>query len=144
MTVREFFIDFFLLFGGFLTLTAAVGLVRFPDLYTRMQATTKASSLGLVCMLAAAMLYFRTTDVWVRGISTTLFIFITAPVSAHLLAKAAYLFKVPLWEKTVIDEYKGTLEKPAVKSKVAPRVRHEDPRDKISEIFRRLREKKID
>ncbi|MFZ5958245.1 Na+/H+ antiporter subunit G [Pseudomonas sp. QL9] len=80
-----------LLGGSLFALLGAVGLYRLPDFYTRLHAPTKASTLGVGGVVLGSLLYFSTNG---QGISLhevliTLFLFITAPVSAHLLAKAA-------------------------------------------------------
>ena len=128
--------------GGFFILTACIGLVRLPDLYTRMQATTKASSLGFSLMLIAGMLYFQTNEVIIKSLCTIVFIFLTACVGAHAIAKAAYLMKVQMWEGTKFDDLKETLSPPKSKPKAAPK-KTTDPREKISDIFRKLRDKNI-
>ncbi|MCL4781442.1 MAG: monovalent cation/H(+) antiporter subunit G [Bryobacterales bacterium] len=93
------------LLGATLVLLAAIGIVRMPDLFTRMQAATKASTLGLGCLLAAGALDFAEVGVTVRMISIAAFIMLTSPVSNHVIARAAYLTKTPLWKGTVVDEW---------------------------------------
>lgn len=80
-----------ILLGALLTFIGSLGLMRLPDFYSRLHGPTKATTLGVGSLLIASALYFGTRD---QGISlheglVTLFLFITAPVSAHLLAKAA-------------------------------------------------------
>ena len=77
--------------AAFFLLVGAIGLARLPDFYMRLHAPTKASTLGVGGVVLGSLLYFSTNG---QGISLhevliTLFLFITAPVSAHLLAKAA-------------------------------------------------------
>lgn len=77
--------------GGGFALVGTIGLVRLRDFYMRLHAPTKASTLGVGCALIASMLYFSLTG-WgfvLHELAITLFVFVTAPVSAHLLAKAA-------------------------------------------------------
>ncbi|MEO7853367.1 MAG: Na+/H+ antiporter subunit G, partial [Rubrivivax sp.] len=79
-----------LVIGALFVLVGAIGLVRFPDFYMRLHAPTKASTLGVGALLLASML-----SAWMRGegvvaeILIALFVFLTAPVSANLLAQAA-------------------------------------------------------
>lgn len=94
------------LLGATLVLLAAVGIVRMPDLFTRMQAATKASTLGLGCLLAAAAIALPDSSSVVRAVSIGAFVMLTSPVSNHVIARAAYLTKVPLWSGTVIDEWR--------------------------------------
>jgi multicomponent Na+:H+ antiporter subunit G len=93
--------------GATLVLLAAVGIVRMPDLFTRMQAATKASTLGLGCLLAAAAIALPDSSAVVRAVSIGAFIMLTSPVSNHVIARAAYLTKVPLWSGTVADEWRS-------------------------------------
>jgi multicomponent Na+:H+ antiporter subunit G len=91
--------------GTFLMFVAAVGLLRFPDLYTRMHAVTKAGTLGIGLMLLAATVAFGDLSVTARALVALLFVFLTAPVSAHMIGRAGYLGNVSLWEKTAFDEW---------------------------------------
>lgn len=95
------------LVGSTLVLLAAIGIVRMPDLFTRMQAATKASTLGLGCLLAAAAIELADSSSVVRAISIAAFVMLTSPVSNHVIARAAYLTKVPLWNGTVGDEWRA-------------------------------------
>ena len=91
--------------GAILVLLAAIGVLRMPDLFTRMQAATKASTLGLGCLLAAAAVELADYSSIVRAASIGAFVMLTSPVSNHVIARAAYLTHVPLWKGTVIDEW---------------------------------------
>ena len=93
--------------GSALCLLAAVGLLRMPDVFTRMQASTKASTLGLGCLLFGAALQLNDLASDIRLLSIGAFIFLTTPVSAHVIARASYRANVPLWEGTVLDEREG-------------------------------------
>lgn len=96
-----------LLLGAGLMLLAALGLLRMPDLPTRMHATTKAGVLGVGLMLLGTAVYFADLGITARALAVMVFIVITAPVAAHLIGRAAYFVGVPLWEKTVVDALKG-------------------------------------
>lgn len=93
--------------GSLFMLLAAIGIVRFPDLFTRMQASTKSSTLGGACMLLAVAVHFGSLGVTTRALLVMVFFFLTTPVAAHMLARAAYISGVPLWEKTTVDELRG-------------------------------------
>jgi multicomponent K+:H+ antiporter subunit G len=85
----EFLVSFFLLVGGFFGLVGAIGLVRLPDFLMRLHGPTKATTLGVGGVLIAAMLYFVGSGRWVvHELLITAFLFVTAPVSALMLAKA--------------------------------------------------------
>ena len=90
--------------GSGFALLAAVGVLRMPDVFTRMQASTKASTLGLGCLLIGAALQLGDFGSFVRAASIFAFIMLTTSVAAHVIARASYLADVPLWDGTVLDE----------------------------------------
>ena len=94
----------FFLAGATLALLAAVGVLRMPDLFTRMQASTKAATLGLGCLLAGLALSLPELSVIIRAGTIAAFVMLTTPVAAHVIARAAYLTGVPLWKHSVVDE----------------------------------------
>ena len=96
--------------GSAFALLAAVGVLRMPDVFTRMQASTKASTLGLGCLLIGAALQLGDFASFIRVLSIGAFILLTAPVAAHVVARAAYLADVPLWDGTVLDERRRDLD----------------------------------
>ena len=85
-----------ILTGALFTFVGSLGLARLRDFYTRLHGPTKASTLGVGCLLIASALFFSTRGdgVSLHEVLVTLFLFITAPVSAHLLAKAALHLKL--------------------------------------------------
>lgn len=97
----------FLLIGGGFIFIAALGIVRFPDLFTRMHAGSKASTLGLGCILVGVAISFPSALVIAKCLMVLLFIFLTAPIAAHMIGRAAYLLKVPFWKGTVADDLQG-------------------------------------
>jgi multicomponent K+:H+ antiporter subunit G len=87
--VAEILVSVFLLIGSFFVLVGAVGLVRLPDFFMRLHAPTKATTLGVGGMLLASMTYFLARGApSVHELLITLFLFVTAPVSAYMLARA--------------------------------------------------------
>ncbi|MBF6077924.1 monovalent cation/H(+) antiporter subunit G [Nocardia beijingensis] len=79
-----------ILFGSTLALTAAIGIVRFPDTLTRMHAATKPQVIGLILVLAGAAIQLRGHgNVWTL-VLVGLFTLLTAPVIAHLIGRTAY------------------------------------------------------
>ena len=97
--------------GATFLLLAAIGVFRMPDLYSRMQAATKAATLGIASMLLGVAIYFDELGVTTRALLVIVFFFLTAPVAAHMLGRAAYIMGVPLWEGTIRDELEGCYEK---------------------------------
>ena len=98
-------------FGALFVLLAAVGMVRMPDTYLRISVTTKAATLGVGLVLMSTMVYFSNSDVTSQAFVIILFIFLTAPVSAHLIGRASYFIGVKLWDKSVMDELRGKYQK---------------------------------
>jgi multicomponent Na+:H+ antiporter subunit G len=96
-----------MLSGSALLLLAALGILRMRDVYTRMQAGTKASTLGIVLLLLSLAIRFAAVDVTVLALAGIAFFFLTTPIAAHMISRAAYFVGVPLWDRTVIDELKG-------------------------------------
>ena len=80
----------FLLAGAGFSLLAALGLLRFPDLYTRLHAATKAGPVGAGFVLLAIAVVSVETPVILRALAGIAFLILTSPVAAHLLARAAY------------------------------------------------------
>lgn len=101
-----FALALFMGFGVFFMIVAAVGFLRMPDIIMRLHALTKASTLGAACSLVATAIYFGQIEITVRAIFVILFLFLTAPIAAHIISRSAYRSKVPLWEHTVCDELK--------------------------------------
>ena len=96
--------------GSSFAFLAALGVLRMPDVFTRMQASTKASTLGLGCLLLGAALQFADLASIIRVVSIAAFTLLTTPVSAHLIARAAYRADIPLWDGTVLDERREALK----------------------------------
>ena len=88
--VMEILVAALLLIGAGFTLVGSLGLVRLPDFYARLHGPTKATTLGTGSTLLASVIYFSATGGWsIHELLVVAFLFITAPVSAHLMAKAA-------------------------------------------------------
>jgi multicomponent Na+:H+ antiporter subunit G len=96
-----------LLIGSLFLLLAAIGVTRMPDLFTRIQVATKASTLGVGCMLLALAVYSHDFGITIRALLVIAFFFMTAPVAAHMIGRTAYFVGVPLWEGTIVDELQG-------------------------------------
>lgn len=101
-TLLEGLVALFLLLGSLFALIGAIGLYRLPDFFMRLHGPTKASTLGVGGMVIASLIYFNFhgDGFSFHELLIALFLFITAPVSAHMLAKAAQQQKLPISEQT--------------------------------------------
>ena len=90
--------------GSAFMLLAGVGVLRMPDVFMRMQAAAKAATLGSGCTLLAVAVHFGGLTVATRVLVIIVFLFLTAPVAAHMIARAAYSIGTPLWQGTITDE----------------------------------------
>jgi len=94
-----------MLVGALFVLIAAVGVLRLPDLLMRMHAATKAGTLGAGLLLGAVMVSVPETGVVVRAAAVIVFLLLTAPIAAHVIARAAYhAGEAQLWNRTSVDE----------------------------------------
>lgn len=92
--------------GVIFSIVAAIGINRFPDVYSRLHAASKSSTLGVLCILLGVFLYFWLIEAHFNSsiILSIIFLFITAPIGGHLIGRAAYMSGVKLWEKSVRDD----------------------------------------
>ncbi len=90
--------------GALLILLAAVGIVRMPDLLSRMHSSSKAGTLGTILILAGVALVQGGTGVVVRSLLVIVFLFLTAPVAAHVIARAARRSGQAASDELVVDE----------------------------------------
>lgn len=91
----------FLLAGLFFFLTGALGLLRLKDVYTHMHATTKSTTRGVAGMVLAALFSTRALGLssGLKETLTLVFLFLTVPVGAHMIARTAYRAGIPLWRR---------------------------------------------
>jgi multicomponent Na+:H+ antiporter subunit G len=90
--------------GIALMVVAGIGLLRMPDLLTRMHASSKAGTLGAALVLVAVAVQFSDAAVTVRALLVCVFLLLTAPIASHVIARAAYRAGVPLSPDTFTDE----------------------------------------
>ncbi len=96
-----------MLTGALFMLAGSLGVLRMPDLFLRMSASTKAATLGTSSLLIAVALHFGEIGVASRATATIVFLLLTAPVAAHMLGRAGYFVGVKLADATLIDELAG-------------------------------------
>lgn len=102
-----------LLLGGAFILIGAIGIVKLPDFYTRLHAPTKATTLGIGSILIASMMLHAVKggSVNIQELVISLFLFLTAPVSAYMIAKAAIHRDVPLLPGSRNAHLNSTIER---------------------------------
>ncbi|TXL68048.1 Na+/H+ antiporter subunit G [Cerasibacillus terrae] len=105
----------FLMVGTFFIVSASIGIVRFPDIYTRLHAATKASTLGLAGILIGLFIFLYIQHSLVSGklLLAIVFILLTNPVSGHMISRAAHRAGV----KPLLKERKDELEEAIKKQK---------------------------
>lgn len=96
-------IGIMLVVGSVFAFTASLGLIRLSDIYMRMHAASKAGTLGSGLLLIALAVDAGELDVVTRAVAGVVFFLLTAPISAHLLARAAYMVGYKPCEATVVD-----------------------------------------
>jgi multicomponent Na+:H+ antiporter subunit G len=85
--------------GAFFMITGTVGLVKFPDFYTRMHATGKCDTLGQVLVILGCVIYEGFTFISIKLLLVAAFYLLAGPASTHALMKAAYVTGLPVWKK---------------------------------------------
>jgi multicomponent Na+:H+ antiporter subunit G len=96
-----------ILLGALFMFLASLGVARMPDLFTRMHSSTKSATLGVSLIMLGAAFHFGEISLTMRVIAIIVFVFLTAPIAAHMLGRAAYFAGVPLWEGTLSDALRG-------------------------------------
>ena len=107
--------EILVLLGTFFYFLSALGLIRMPDVYNRMQTSTKSATLGSLGVLVGVGIWALGTDFgsipWLtKTIVIAVFLLLTNPISAHALIRAAYKSGIPLWEGSIVDKYREHLE----------------------------------
>ena len=95
-----------LLIGSLFMLLSAIGIIKMPDLFTRMHAATKVGTVGVSGIVLAVAVHFEQMKVAAPALLIIVFFLATAPIAAHMIGRAAYEMGVALWKGTVIDEWK--------------------------------------
>lgn len=93
-----------LMLGLAFCLLAGVGILRMPDIYTRMQASTKAGTLGIACIIASVGIHFGDAVTSLQAGLVIAFLFLTAPIASHLIARSVYFYGKRGWETGALDE----------------------------------------
>jgi len=104
MTPLEIGITLLLILGAIIHLLSGIGLVRFGDVYLRMHASTKASTLGIGFILLGTALYFGDALITIKLLALLVIYFFTAPIGMQVLARAAHISGAPEVKETQVDE----------------------------------------
>lgn len=91
--------------GIFFNFAGCVGLIRFPDIYNRLQASTKCVTMGTILILVAVMVHFGWNSITLKAFFCILFILLTAPTAAHAISRGSHRAGFPLWKGSVVDRY---------------------------------------
>ena len=95
----------FIILGLGFDIFGCIGLLRLPDVYNRLQATTKCVTLGTCGILLGTFILKGLSTTGVKAILVAVFLLLTSPVTAHALARGAHKSGVKLWSKSVVDKY---------------------------------------
>lgn len=118
--MSEWLVAALTLIGVAFSVLAAVGIVRMPDLYMRMQAATKSATVGVSCLILAAAVRLETVEAITQALLVVAFLFFTVPVASHMIGRAAYASGVELWSETILDEYHSRAENQHIVSEESP------------------------
>lgn len=102
--ITTIFAGILVLVGAFFALVAAIGLWRLPDIYTRSHAASKSGTLGSGLVLIALAVHAGDAAITSRALAGVVFFLLTAPIAAHLLARAAYAVGYPMGQESVMDD----------------------------------------
>ncbi len=95
----------FIIVGLVFDIFGCIGLIRLPDVYNRLQATTKCVTLGTCSILFGTFILKGFCATGIKALLVAIFLLLTSPVAAHALARGAHKSGVKLWEKSVCDKY---------------------------------------
>lgn len=95
----------FIAVGLLFDIFGCLGLVRLPDVYNRLQATTKCVTLGTCSILFGTFILKGFSATGIKALLAAVFLLLTSPVAAHALARGAHKSGVRLWDKSICDKY---------------------------------------
>jgi len=104
VTLGDIVIGLVLLLGALIMVLSSIGLLRFGDVYLRMHASTKASTMGIGFLMIGAALYFSDALLTIKLFALAVIYFFSAPTGAQVLARAAHIARTPMVKETWIDE----------------------------------------
>jgi multicomponent Na+:H+ antiporter subunit G len=107
MLVQQVVGIFLMCAGTLFVVVAGLGVLRLPDVYMRLHASTKAGTLGVALNTAGLAVLHPALGTFTRAAALVLFLLLTAPIAAHMIGRAAYFARdqmgVTIWEGTIVD-----------------------------------------
>ncbi|WP_104525146.1 monovalent cation/H(+) antiporter subunit G [Blastococcus atacamensis] len=134
----------FLLLGALLCLTAGIGLLRFPDVLTRMHAGTKPQVLGVLLIMVGAAIRLQGWSATWMLLLVALFQMLTAPVSAHMVSRVAYRRRHVRRDRLLVDEQRSTGKDRVYRGDEPADAPPEEPGPALAESLREDREDRED
>lgn len=127
----QLLICLFLLAGGIFCLGGSIGLIRFPDIYCKMQALSKPVTLGIANLVIAYILFlfYAKGDLSMKGILAVVFLLLTVPIGSHMIIKASYRSGVPIWTESLMDQLADAEDKTENKTKAKTEAKAEGKTD---------------
>lgn len=86
--MTEIVISIFIFIGALFVFIASLGLIKFKDIYSRLHASTKATSFGILLIIIGIAIFFNSWVIWLKALLIIIFIYLTAPLAAHSIAKS--------------------------------------------------------
>ncbi len=102
--MNDLLVSILIILGGGFAAIAGLGLLRLPDVLIRMHASTKAGTLGVGLIVLGVSVHFASSLVITKALLIIAFLLLTAPVAAHLIGRAAYRRRIPLWDRTLMHD----------------------------------------
>ncbi|MHC4113808.1 MAG: monovalent cation/H(+) antiporter subunit G [Planctomycetota bacterium] len=109
--MTDFFGYILIITGILFDIFGCIGLVRFPDVYNRLQASTKCVTLGTILLLVGVALISGMGAITAKAVICAVFILITSPTAAHAIAKGAHMSGIKLWKDSIVDKYAEEVDK---------------------------------
>jgi len=101
----------FIIVGILFDIFGCIGLIRLPDVYNRLQASTKCVTLGTCGILFGVFIIHGISEIGIKAILAIVFIMLVSPTAAHALSRAAHITGVKLWERSIMDKYEEEVDK---------------------------------
>ena len=102
--MTEWIVFALLILGALFTLISVIGLLRLPDLFMRMHATTKTTSIGIILLIAAVIIAQPDIATIIKGILIIIFTFLTVPLGSHMISKAGNKLNIKKWNNYKRDD----------------------------------------